>query len=131
MARTPTPIEEAIESLNRAWDDAFNRGDAAALADLYADDARLLTPTRTVAAGKEQVKAYWQQLIDHGWHGHAWEGVETAGSGETAWQTGRWRALGHGKGGEDVAGEGLHAGNLMALYRADQGGWRISRHIWN
>ncbi len=117
-----TSIDAAIGEINRRWDEAYNAGDAAGVAALYAEDARLLTPIRTIATGRQEIQAFWQQMIDHGWAGHAWEPVEFSGEGHTLWQVGRWRATKEGT---------EHQGNLIAIYGGDGEGLQIRHHIWN
>jgi len=115
-------IEQAVGEINRRWDEAFNAGDAAGVASLYAEDARLLTPTRTIATGRREIEAYWRQLMEHGWRGHAWEPLEFSGEGHTVWQVGRWSATKDGS---------EHQGNLIAIYGGDAGSLLIRHHIWN
>ncbi len=57
-----------IQQLNDQWDAAFDKGDAAALAAMYAEDAYLLPPGHEMARGRSQIRAFWagavQQLGD-------------------------------------------------------------------
>jgi uncharacterized protein (TIGR02246 family) len=49
-----------IEKLNAKWADAFNKGDAAAVAQLYATDAVVLPPGAEMAKGRDGIRAFWQ-----------------------------------------------------------------------
>ncbi|WP_207462516.1 SgcJ/EcaC family oxidoreductase [Azospirillum sp. SYSU D00513] len=118
---------DALSSLTRAWENAFNAKDAAGLAALYTPQARLLTPTRVIATGAEEIRGYLATLLDHGIAGHRFEPVEGAEEGATAWQVGRWQAQSPG-GGEH--GE-RREGNYSLILRREGADWRIHAHIWN
>ena len=49
-----------IEKLNDAWTAAFNKGDAAAVAALYAEDAYVL-PGSSMVKGRAAIEAFWRQ----------------------------------------------------------------------
>ncbi|MBV8889272.1 MAG: SgcJ/EcaC family oxidoreductase [Alphaproteobacteria bacterium] len=49
-----------IDKLNEAWAAAFNKGDAAAVAGMYADDAVLLPPGSEMIAGRAAIEAFWR-----------------------------------------------------------------------
>ena len=50
-----------IEKLNDAWTAAFNKGDAAAVAALYTEDAYVLPPGLTMVKGRAAIEAFWRQ----------------------------------------------------------------------
>lgn len=50
-----------IEKLNDAWTAAFNKGDAAAVAALYTEDAYVLPPGSAMAKGRPAIEAFWRQ----------------------------------------------------------------------
>jgi ketosteroid isomerase-like protein len=47
-----------------AWAAAWNAGNAAGIAALYSDDARLLPPNGDEVQGREAIEAYWQSAIE-------------------------------------------------------------------
>jgi ketosteroid isomerase-like protein len=49
-----------------AWVAAFNAGDPAALAALYAEDARSLPPGGPPVAGRSQIESYWRDDLGEG-----------------------------------------------------------------
>lgn len=57
-----------IQALNDKWDAAFNKGDAAAMAALYAEDAAVLPPGADMIKGRAGIEKFWggavQQLGD-------------------------------------------------------------------
>jgi uncharacterized protein (TIGR02246 family) len=50
-----------IEKLNEAWAAAFNKGDAAAVAAMYAEDAYVLPPGAEMVKGRAAIEAFWRQ----------------------------------------------------------------------
>ncbi len=50
-----------IEKLNDVWTAAFNKGDAAAVAALYTEDAYVLPPGSPMVKGRAAIEAFWRQ----------------------------------------------------------------------
>ena len=50
-----------IEKLNDAWTAAFNKGDAQAVAAMYAEDAYVLPPGSDIVKGRAAIEAFWRQ----------------------------------------------------------------------
>jgi uncharacterized protein (TIGR02246 family) len=48
-----------IEKLNDAFEAAFNKGDFAAIGNMYAEDAYLLPPGSEMVKGRSNVQAFW------------------------------------------------------------------------
>ena len=58
----------AIQKLEDQWGTAFNKGDAAAVAAMYTDDAYVLPAGAPIAHGRDDIQKFWgaamQQLSD-------------------------------------------------------------------
>jgi uncharacterized protein (TIGR02246 family) len=50
-----------IEKLNDVWTAAYNKGDAAAVAALYTEDAYVLPPGSAMVKGRAAIEAFWRQ----------------------------------------------------------------------
>ena len=50
-----------IEKLNDVWTAALNKGDAAAVAALYTEDAYVLPPGSAMVKGRAAIEAFWRQ----------------------------------------------------------------------
>jgi uncharacterized protein (TIGR02246 family) len=50
-----------IQKLNDEWTAAFNKGDAAAVAAMYAADAYVLPPGGDMAQGRKAIEAFWKK----------------------------------------------------------------------
>ena len=51
----------AIQKLEDGWGAAFNKGDAAAVAAMYTDDADVLPPGSDMVKGRAAIEALWRQ----------------------------------------------------------------------
>jgi uncharacterized protein (TIGR02246 family) len=50
-----------IEKLNETWTAAFNKGDAAAVAAMYIEDAYVLPPGAEMVKGRAGIEAFWRE----------------------------------------------------------------------
>ena len=57
---------QEIEQRVREFEAAFNRRDAAALAAMYTEDARLLPPGSEMVSGRSAIQEFWQGAFDMG-----------------------------------------------------------------
>lgn len=93
-----TVLYDEIASLNRAMEAAIARGDVAAAARFYADDARVLGPRGFEVSGRKAIDAYWESIGNaRSWKLDVWE---VGGSRDEAYQVGR-STLVHGAAGQE------------------------------
>lgn len=52
---------QAMQKLNDEWTAAFNKGDVAAVAAMYAPDAYVLPPGSDMVKGRSAIEAFWRQ----------------------------------------------------------------------
>ena len=52
-----------IQKLNDQWADAFNKGDAAAVAAMYTADAYLLPAGGEMVKGRPAIEGFWRQSM--------------------------------------------------------------------
>ena len=71
--------EEQVTAAYAAWNEAFNKGDAAALAAFYDDEAVLLPPSHDVLEGPAGVEKFFGGLFANGVTGHGLELIEVEG----------------------------------------------------
>jgi uncharacterized protein (TIGR02246 family) len=53
----------AIQKLEDAWGAAFNKGDAAAVAAMYTDDAYVLPAGAAMVKGRPDIQTFWGQAM--------------------------------------------------------------------
>ncbi|WP_298439410.1 nuclear transport factor 2 family protein [uncultured Ferrimonas sp.] len=66
----------AVEQASQAWQDAFNRGDAAACAAQYVATATMDARPFGHYQGHAQIQGFWQQLIEQGFAEVAYQQVQ-------------------------------------------------------
>ena len=91
-------LRQEIDSLNRAMEQAFAKGDMAAVARFYADDAKLMGPRGEDVSGRAAVDSYWQGI--KGAKSWKLEVLEVGGDRTTAYQVGRSTLVTSGAGGD-------------------------------
>ena len=122
--RAPAAIAEA----HRRLEQAFNRGDAAAVAALYTEDATLLPPGADILTGRRAAQARWQAAHDTGARNLSLDpvSVETYG-GDAAREIGRFTLEAPGQGGQTARVEGKY----VVVWKRTAEGWRLDTDIWN
>jgi uncharacterized protein (TIGR02246 family) len=118
----PDRAQQAIEAAVASYVTAANRGDADALAALYADDAVLLPPDHEPIQGREAIGEFWRQGTD--------EGLEVTTlrvdvSGDVGYLVGRYRLPATE---EEPADSGK---SVLCLKRQGDGTWKVTADIWN
>lgn len=65
LAATPALAQSktAIQKLNDEWAAAFNKGDAAALAAMYTEDAYVLPAGAEMVKGRSGIEGFWRQAM--------------------------------------------------------------------
>jgi carbonic anhydrase len=116
-------VRDAVEAGNRAFIAAFLRGDAAAIAQLYTEDAQVIAPGEPVARGRSAIAAAWQKSIDSGVKDVALHTTEVESTGDLASETGDVRL---------VAKDGsITQGRYLVVWKREGGRWKLHRDIWN
>jgi uncharacterized protein (TIGR02246 family) len=118
---------EAIETANAKFQDAFNRGDAAALAQMYTPDGAVLPPDVPRSDGREAVQRFWQGAIDAGLRELTLQTTEVEEVGDIAYEvgTGALKATAGG------TAQAVSVKYVVIWRRGEEGTWRLHRDIWN
>ena len=131
-ALSNSPVSDAvrstIESINTTWNQALNGGNAAALAALYAEDAKLSPGNGETIVGRAEIEKLFQSFIDNGVHNHAIDIIEVGGNNHLADQVARWSANGAETDGKTPAFGGILMG---VLEKQANGTWLARSHVWN
>jgi uncharacterized protein (TIGR02246 family) len=118
----------AIASVNEAWGQAYNAGDAAALAALYTEDGAVNPPGAPQVRGRAAIQEYFATDT---------AGAKEAGitmnlnpqrdsgmSGDVAWESGTFTAT-------DTSGATVDRGKYVTVLERTDGQWLIVRDTWN
>src|SRR5688500_11890714 len=116
-------IRTQIGSANKEFMNAFKRGDATAMANLYTSEAQLLPANSDFIRGTAAIRAFWQGVIDLGLKDATLETIEAEAHGDTVIEIGRYRLLAAG-------GAVADSGKYVVVWKNDRGTWKLHRDIW-
>lgn len=134
-APAPPPVQDtaADEAKLKAealtWFDHYNNGDAAAVANLYAEDAVVMPPGAANLNGRAAVQTFMEgQIAATKPAGIMLKNVAVTGagvSGDVGWVSGTYVVV-------DAAGATLDSGSYLSIHRrAADGSWPYIRDTWN
>ena len=119
---------EAITVAGAKFQEAFNRGDAAAVAQLYTPDGAVLPPDAPRADGREAIQRFWQGMIDAGLRELALQTMEVEEAGNIAYEVGTGALKATTTSGTAQA---ISIKYVVVWRRGEDGIWRLHRDIWN
>ena len=118
------PTHQGIFATNNAFMEAFGKGDAAGVANLYTKAASLLPPNFEVVGGMDAIRGFWQGAMDMGIKGAKLETVDLEVYQGSAWEAGNYTLTG-------AKGEVMDRGKYIVVWKDEGGKWRLHRDIWN
>ncbi len=125
LAQQQAPAE--IADANRRFEQAFNRGDAAAVAALYTENAVLLPPGADMLTGRRAAQTFWQGAYGSGARNLSLNTVSVETYGDAAREIGRFTLEAPGQGGQTSRVEGKY----VVVWKKTADGWRLDTDIWN
>jgi ketosteroid isomerase-like protein len=123
-----TTVEQEVAAAYAAWNEAFDRGDAAAIGRLYAADARFLPATHAVIVGPAEIQAFFAPMLAAGTTGHTNELLACGGEGRLVYAASRWTVRGRGEDGSQQTFTGTAS---HVFERQADGSLRIRLHTFN
>lgn len=126
IADAQQSLRQSLESSNRKFIELFNKGDAAAVANLYASNARLLPPNGPMIEGRQNIQTFWQSFITMGVKLTSLEIVDVEAAGRTAIEIGRYSLTIPGAGGTSTDN-----GKYVVVWKRYGRSWQLSVDIWN
>ncbi len=117
-------MKKMLEDFDAAYNEAFNRGDAAGCAAFFTDDVILLAPGEPMVRGRKAFEDIYRTRMAQSTGGtHTNELVEYGVDGDTAYQVGKF------------AVEGVEPGEqgyfVNVLKRQPDGTWKVAVSIFN
>jgi len=116
-------LKAQITKLDQAWQTAYNAKDAAGVAALYAEDAKVMAPGSATVSGRAAIQAYFADQVKLGGTNTLTTG-EVLDGGTFAIAIGGYVATG-------PDGKHLDHGTYMTIYKKVGAGWMIYRDTWN
>ena len=113
-----------VTAAYQAWDAAFNKGDAKAVAAFYAPDAKLLPPTHTVVTGPAEIEKFFAGLAN-GSNKHTLQVIEAGGADKVVYGAANWSV-------SDKDGKTLGKGIATHIFeRQGDGSLKLKIHTFN
>jgi uncharacterized protein (TIGR02246 family) len=125
MTQSVTTSE--VAEVNARFVEAYARGDAAGVAAVYTDDARLLPPGAPTTTGRPAIAEFWQGAMDAGVAAVDLQTTELVEHGDAAHEIGRAELT-------VVDGDGSRStqtAKYVVVWRRVDEGWRWDVDIWN
>ena len=122
------PNRARVEKLGKQFTEAFGKGDLAAVAGMYSEDAMAFPPEAEIVKGRAAIQAMWRGVREIGAQSIDFEVLDVAASGVLLVET--------GIGTLHVAGPGPAQATVKVKYvvvwkKQKDGSWKIYRDIWN
>ena len=119
-----TAIFEEITRTNQLFSEAFKRGDAEGVANLYTETGQLGPANSDFLAGRSAIQGFIQGMMDSGIQSIQLITNELEEFEDTAIEIGRFVL----KNGDDqIADEG----KFIVIWKLESGGWKLHRDIIN
>ena len=125
-------IKEQLKALGQKTDEAFNNGDAAALAPLYTEDAVLVNDTGPIY-GREAIVKHWADVFKQVHFSNHLDKTDQNSphiigtAGNEAWSNGVWTVTLKGQNFGPVEAKG----NWVEIYRREGDTWKKRLDVWN
>lgn len=117
---------KAAEDLGKKWVEAYDAGDAAAIAALFTPDGVFIPASGVVLKGRKAIQNAIAARIKAGWNKETVSNVEGGAAGNAGWAIGEYAILGSGENeGKQIAGK--YGETLIH----DSDGWHIVMLVGN
>lgn len=120
-------IEAEIDAANAKFVAAFNKGDAAGVAQLYTEQATALPPGAPMAKGRTAIQNFWHGAIQSGLKNVSLKALQVDQFGGAAREIGQFSLDA-----PDAQKQTVHVeGKYVVLWRRSGGSWKLDTDIWN
>jgi uncharacterized protein (TIGR02246 family) len=121
-------LREEVEALSAAYSKVVANQDVAAVAELYASDARLLPPGSPMLEGLDAIRSFFKLMFDAGVRSLDLESVVVDGREDLAIDVGRYRVTMEPPGADPMVEVGKY---LVVLKRQPDGVLRMVYDAYN
>jgi uncharacterized protein (TIGR02246 family) len=127
IAQSQQSVRTAIEANTKQFIEAFNKGDAAAVANMYTMDARFLPPNGEMVEGHANIQKYWQGAMTAGLKIVSLDPVHGETQGNIAVEVGRYTSTIPRAGGVTTTDKGKY----VVVWKRDGRSWKLAVDIFN
>ena len=121
-------VEQALRDGARMFMEAYQRGDTAAVAEFYTEDAKVLPNNMEMVSGKQAIQEFWKNAMEMGVKKINLETAEFGYDGDLAYERGVSTVTIQPEGGQERIERGKY---LVVLKRQTDGSWKLAVDIWN
>lgn len=114
----------AITLANKKFEEAHLRGDAAAIAAQYTEDAQLLWEDREIITGRKAIEAEWRKDMGGPGRKAAVTSTEVEEHGDWAFESGKFVVT-------TPEGKTIYDGKYICIWKRVNGDWKIYRDMGN
>lgn len=115
-------IRNAIEAASKGFAEALSKGDAAKIADMYAEGARVMPPNGPMVQERQKIQEFWQGFINSG----AKLSLSTSyveAQGNVAIEVGTYEMI--------SPDNKRDIGKFVVVWRRYKKDWKLAHDIWN
>jgi uncharacterized protein (TIGR02246 family) len=120
-------IKDDIDAANAKFVAAFNKGDAAGVAQFYTEQATALPPGAPMAKGRVAIQGFWQGAIQAGYKNLSLKALRVDQFGNAAREIGQFTLDAPNPQQQVTHVEGKY----VVLWRRIGGSWKLDTDIWN
>ena len=120
----PIDVTGEITEANKGFMEAFNNGDANALAMNYTSNAKLYPPNSDIIEGQEAIEEFWNGVMNMGIKKILLETITAESFGNIAIEEGRSTLYVED---DQIAGQGKY----IVIWKKEDGQWKLHKDIWN
>ncbi len=119
--------DSAVRAVTPRFVEAYRRRDAAAAAELYTEDAKVLPPNLPMVTGKEAIRDFWEFAMDMGASANL-EPADLVVEGGLASERGVITITMQAGTPQEKATKGKY---VTVMRRGPDGSWKLVLDIWN
>jgi ketosteroid isomerase-like protein len=124
VAPAADDVRATIEAAGKQFVADFHKGDAAALAGYYAEDAMVLPPNADFVKGRAAIQAFWQSFVGAGYKHFALSTLEVGAGGDLAYEVGTYEV--------GTAPDAVDdRGKFLVVWKKAGGKWWIHRDMFS
>lgn len=120
----PKDVSNEIKEANKVFMEAFNSGNANAVAMHYTSNAKLYPSNSNIIEGQEAIEGFWNSALNMGIKKAILETVSAESYGNFAVEEGRYKLYVEG---DQIVDQGKY----IVTWKKVNGQWKLDRDIWN
>ena len=121
----PTDVSNEIKQMDQKYEEAYNNGDAAGIAQLHTMDAKVYPPNMEVMEGRDAIEAVnKKELAENGGIKLGLETVSATAYGDIAIADGKYKVF-------DPQGNEIAHGKYLTVFKKVNGQWLIQYDMYN